>query len=211
MLSRIIYGTRVSLLVAGVTIATATTFGILMGIVAGYLEGAVGTVIMTIVDGQLSFPFLLLAIAVAGAMGASFLNVIVVLVLTTWVTFARLTYGLVLSVKQKDYVEAARAIGVSGMRIMRVHIFPQIITPNVATATVFTGQIILAEAALSFLGVGIPPTIPTWGTILSEGRDYLVVAPWITFYPGVALVLTVLGVTLLGDWMRTVVDPRQRE
>jgi peptide/nickel transport system permease protein len=209
--SRILYGGRISLLVGiGATIVAAV-IGVGLGLVAGYAEGRMGTIIMGTADAQLAFPTVLLAIVVASTLGSSLVNVILVLALSGWVGFARPVYGLTLSLKTHDFVLAARALGATGGRIIVVHLLPHIFTTAAVLVTLQVARMILFESALSFLGMGVPPEVPTWGAMLSDARRYMQTAPWTSIFPGLAIVLTVLGINLTGDWLRDVVNPRHRQ
>jgi peptide/nickel transport system permease protein len=199
LLSRIIFGARTSLLVGGGGVLIAGSIGISLGLLAGYFGRAVDDVIMRLVDVQLSFPPIFLVIAIMAVIGQSLLNVVLVLGLVTWVQYARLVRGTTLSVKEKDFVEGARAAGAGHARILVRHILPNILPPVVVIATVNVSTLILAEAALSFLGLGVQPPTPAWGTMLAEGREVFRIAWWTAVFPGLAIVLTVVGVNLLGD------------
>jgi len=199
LLSRIIFGARTSLLVGGGGVLIAGTIGISLGLLAGYFGRAVDDVIMRLVDVQLSFPPIFLVIAIMAVIGQSLLNVVLVLGLVTWVQDARVVRGATLSVKEKDFVEGARAAGAGHARILVRHILPNILPPVVVIATVNVSTLILAEAALSFLGLGVQPPTPAWGTMLAEGREVFRIAWWTAVFPGLAILLTVLGINLLGD------------
>ena len=199
LLSRIIFGARTSLLVGGGGVLIAGTMGISLGLLAGYFGRAVDDVIMRLVDVQLSFPPIFLVIAIMAVIGQSLLNVVLVLGLVTWVQYARVVRGATLSVKEKDFVEGARAAGAGHARILVRHILPNILPPVVVIAAVNVSTLILAEAALSFLGLGVQPPTPAWGTMLAEGREVFRIAWWTAVFPGLAIVITVLGVNLLGD------------
>jgi peptide/nickel transport system permease protein len=199
LLSRVIFGARTSLLVGGGGVLIAGTIGISLGLLAGYFGRAVDDVIMRLVDVQLSFPPIFLVIAIMAVIGQSLLNVVLVLGLVTWVQYARVVRGATLSVKEKDFVEGARAMGAGHARIVLRHILPNILPPVVVIATVNVSTLILAEAALSFLGLGVQPPTPAWGTMLAEGREVFRIAWWTAVFPGLAIVITVLGVNLLGE------------
>lgn len=210
LLSRIIYGARISLMISFTAVILAASIGVTLGLLAGYFGGIVDLGIMRMVDIMFAFPFLLLAITWMAIFSPGQRNVIAVLVLTGWATFARLTRGQVLSMKQREYVVAARVLGASSSRMITRHVLPNLIPTIIVIGTMTLAQFILAEAALSFLGLGVPPQTPTWGGLVNEGRDYITQAWWIETFPGIAIVLTVTGIGLLGDWMRDVLDPRLR-
>jgi peptide/nickel transport system permease protein len=199
MLSRIIFGARTSLLVGAGGVLIAGTIGITLGLVAGYYGRGVDDLIMRLVDVQLSFPPIFLVIAIMAVIGQSLQNVVLVLGIVTWVQYARVVRASTLSVKQREFVEAARSLGAGGPRIIVRHVLPNIMAPIVVIATVNVSTLILAEAALSFLGLGVQPPTPAWGTMLSEGREVYRIAWWNAVFPGLAILVTVLGVNLLGD------------
>jgi len=208
ILSRLIYGSRISLAVGTAAALLGAMIGSLMGILAGYFGGKVDGLISWFVDVQLAFPFTLLAIFLLGTLGGGFYAVVIVLALATWVNYARVVRAQVLTVKVQDYVLAARAVGVGTPRTLWRYIFANSTAPIIVVASFSTAQAILTQAALSFLGVGIDPSIPSWGAMLNDGRDYLQKAWWIATFPGLAIALTVLGVNLFGDWLRDRLDPR---
>ena len=208
LLSRIFFGARISLIVAVCAVFLAGMFGVILGLISGYLEGRIETFIMGIADAQLAFPSILLAVAIIVVLGPSFTNVLLVLTISGWVIFARLVRGTTLSVKQTDFVLASRSLGASDTRIIFQHILPHVITPVIAVANIQLGQMILAESALSFLGLGVQPPIPTWGGMVGDGRVYIWQAPWLSVFPGLAIVFTVLGITYLGDLIRVTLDPK---
>jgi peptide/nickel transport system permease protein len=183
-------------------------FGSLIGVVSGYFGGIVESLTGWLVDVQLSFPFLLLAIFLLGALGGGTLAVILILALATWVNYARIVRAQVLSIKNQGYVEAAHATGASVGRVLFVHILPNTLAPICVVASFSMAQAILTEAGLSFLGVGLDPSTPSWGTMLNDGRDYLLTAWWISTMPGIAIGFTVLGVMLFGEGLRELLDPR---
>ncbi len=208
--ARLIYGSRISLIVGATTVALSSVLGSGLGLLAGYYEGRLGTILMRIADIQLAFPFLLLAIAVAAVLGVGLLNVILILGIAGWVGFGRLTRGQVLSIKQKEYVEAARAVGANEPTIIMWHILPNVVTPIIVIATATVANNIVVEASLTFLGLGVQPDLPSWGNMLAGSRDYLNVGWWMSVFPGLALTLTVLTINLLGDWLRDYLDPTLR-
>ncbi|MGQ0568516.1 MAG: ABC transporter permease [Armatimonadota bacterium] len=210
LLSRLIYGSRISLLVGFFSVVVGGLIGVSAGLVSGFLGGIHDVIVMGVADAQLAFPFILLALAVMVALGPGLRNVIIVLALSGWVVFARLVRGITLSVKEKDFVEAARSYGAGSGRIMLRHVLPHVLSPVIVLANLQLGFLILAEAALSFLGLGLNPPTPTWGNMISDGRNYVWDAPWLSIFPGIALVFTVLGFTYFGDWLRMRLDPKYR-
>jgi peptide/nickel transport system permease protein len=210
ILSRLIYGARISLVVGVGASVVAGAVGVLFGLVSGYLSGWVDDVIMRLCDIQLALPFILLAIALLAIVGSSLVNIIVVLSLTQWVTYARVVRSSVLAEKAKPYVLAAQALGLNKGRIMFRHLLPNVFAPVIVIATFSVAQTIIAEAALSFLGLGLPASIPSWGKMLADGRSYLVIAWWLTGIPGLVITFTVIGVNLFGDWLRDHLDPKLR-
>jgi peptide/nickel transport system permease protein len=208
--SRIIYGTRITLIVGLASVFFAGSIGVLIGLLAGYLGGWFDSLAMRIADVQLAIPFMVLAIAVAAVLGNSLTNTIIVLGITGWVTYGRLVRSETLSVRRNEYVTAAEAIGVQPARIVFRHILPNVGATIIVAATQMVARMLLAEASLSFLGLGIPFTTPTWGVMIAEGRDYLTTSWWVSTFPGLAIVLTVMSANLVGDWLRDVSDPRQQ-
>jgi peptide/nickel transport system permease protein len=207
VLSRIIYGARVSLLVGFAAVAISGTLGVVLGLLAGFYGGAVDAVVMRLAEVQLAFPFILLAIAVVAFVGGGLVNVVLVLGLAGWMGYARVVRGQVLSAKEREYVHAARALGVDPLRLMRVHILPNVVGPAIVLGTFAVAATIIAESSLTFLGLGVEPTTPSWGSMLADGRAYLTSGWWVATFPGLAIVLTVLSVNLLGDWLRDYLDP----
>lgn len=210
VLSRMIHGSRVSLSVGIAAVALGAVFGSLVGCLAGFFGRRVDALLSWVINVQLSFPFTLLAIFLLAAFGGGFLTVVAVVALGSWVNYARIVRGQVIAVQAQDYVEAARSIGVGTARLIRRHILPNTLSPIIVIASFSMAQAILTEAALTFLGVGLDPTVPSWGGMLTDGRDYLHTAWWIATMPGIAIAVTVLGVNLLGDWLRDVLDPKLR-
>jgi ABC-type dipeptide/oligopeptide/nickel transport system permease subunit len=210
ILSRIIYGSRVSLVIGAVSVLLAGTIGVIFGLVAGYFGGAVESVVMRLVDILLSIPFILLAVLAAAVFGQSLLGVVAILGFTSWVIYARIVRGTVLSLKEVPYVEAARAIGAGHIRTVVRHILPGVWAPIIVVATQQVGAVIIAESSLTFLGLGVPPSIPSWGGMIADGRGYVSLAWWVSTLPGLALMLTVLAVYFFGDGLRDVLDPRLR-
>jgi peptide/nickel transport system permease protein len=209
-LSRLIYGARISLIVGLFSVVLAGVLGITIGVVGGYLGGTLDGVFMRIADVQYSFPYILIAIVITAFWGASLTNVIVALGLAGWMTFARAARGSTLTVKENDYILAARATGAGHGHIMWRHILPNIAAPLIVFATFQVPSRILAEATLSFVGLGIQPPIPSWGNMLSGNRGYLLTQPWLVALPGLALTVVALGVNQLGDGLRDLLDPRLR-
>jgi peptide/nickel transport system permease protein len=208
VLSRLIYGSRLSLTVGFLAVLISAVFGSLVGALSGYWGGWVEASSAWLIDVQLSFPFLLLAIFLLGALGGGTLAVVLVLALGTWVNYARIVRAQVLSIKNQGYVEAAHATGTGTLRILFVHILPNTLSPICVVGSFSMALAILTEAGLSFLGVGLDPSTPSWGTMLNDGRDYLLTAWWIATMPGIAIGVTVLGVTLFGEGLRELLDPR---
>lgn len=209
--SRLLYGTRVSLAVGAVVIFISTTLGVLLGLISGYYGGRVDTVIQRFADILLSFPYLILAIGLMAVMGPGFGNMIAALVYRGWVTPARVVRGEVLSAKEQEYVEAARAVGAGNGHIMWREILPNALSSAIVVASLGVATVILMEASLSFLGLGVQPPTPAWGSMVAEGRDYIFQAWWIATFPGLAILVTVLGVNLMGEGLRDALDPRLRE
>jgi peptide/nickel transport system permease protein len=210
ILSRIVYGSRTTLLIASGAVILGGIVGVTLGIVAGYLRGWVDSILMRLVDIQLALPLMLLALLVVAALGPSTTNLVIVLALTSWIRYARIVRGQVLAVREREFVLSARAIGASTGRIMFRHILPNILTPALVVATLELARVIIMDAALSFIGLGVQPPAPSWGRMLADGRTYMTSAWWIVTFPGLAIVLTVLSVNLVGDWLRDYFDPRQR-
>lgn len=206
--SRLLYGARVSLIVGFTAVVIGGAVGVLLGTLAGYYRGWLDDVLMRIGDVQLAFPLLVLAIGVLSVLGASVLNVILVLGVSGWVQYARIVRGETLSLTQREFVEAARALGAADREIVWRHVLPNVLPPVTVVATFSVARVIIAEASLSFLGLGIPPPAPSWGAMLDEGRNYITTGWWLALFPGVAILLLVLGINLVGDWLRDALDPR---
>jgi len=212
VLSRLLYGARVSLLVGVAAIAVGGTLGTIAGLVSGYFGGWIDDVLMRLGDIQLAFPFILLAIMFLVVLGPGLVNIILVLGIGQWITYARIVRAQTLSLREKEYVEAARAMGDSTFSILFRTILPNIIAPLTVIASFNVAGVILSEAALSFLGLGVPPDVPTWGSMLSESRDHLLSNKWwMAVFPGLAIVFTVLAFNIIGDWLRDFLDPRLKE
>jgi peptide/nickel transport system permease protein len=210
ILSRLIYGCRVSLLVGVTAVLISGLLGVTLGLVAGYAGGRLDALIMRMVDVQLAFPFILLAIAVVAVLGPGLRNVIIVLGVAGWMVYARVVRGQALALKEKEFVAAARALGAPTSTIIVRHLLPNVLTPAIIVATFAVATTIITEASLSFLGLGVEPTTPTWGSMLSDGRAYIGRAWWLTTFPGLAILLTVLSINVLGDSLRDHLDPRLR-
>ena len=210
MVSRLVFGARISMSVAILGVLVSGTIGLVLGLLAGYYRGFVDDVIMRTVDVFMSVPLLLLALLVIFILGSSFQNIIIVFALGRWMLYCRVTRGLVMSMREQPFVEAARAIGCTDRRILGSHILPNLITPLLTIAALDVPRIILTESTLSFLGFGIQPPDSSWGTMLSRGRDYLTTAWWVVVMPGLAIFLTALSFNLFGVWLRAVSDPLQR-
>ena len=211
VLSRIIYGARTSISIGVLVVLTAGTFGITMGLLAGYNGGRIDTIIMRIVDTQLAFPGLLLALIIITVLGASFTLLVIILAIDGWMVYARMTRGVVLSAREKPYVEAAEIVGCRPRRIIFRHILPNLLSPLVTLAILEFARVVIAEAALSFIGLGIQPPQISWGLDVTAGRNYVFNAWWLVTFPGIAIALTVLGLNLVASWLRIFSDPRERE
>jgi peptide/nickel transport system permease protein len=210
ILSRIIYAARISLIVGISAVMVSLVVGVTLGLLSGFLRGKVDAVIMTVVDVTLSFPQLLIALAFVAALGPSLLTIIVVLGLTGWERYTRVVRAEVLALREKDFVEAARAMGASSTRMVLRHLLPNTFSSIIVMSTLQVAQAILQEAALSFLGVGTGSAHPTWGQMIALGRDFVSVAWWLATFPGLAILLTVLAINLVGDRLRDALDPRVR-
>jgi ABC-type dipeptide/oligopeptide/nickel transport system permease subunit len=208
VLSRIIYGARVSLLVGVVAVSIAVTLGVAIGSIAGFRGGYTDEVLMRGVDVMISFPSLVLALALVGAIGASLQNIIIVIALVYTPQYARLIRGDVLSVKEEEFVEAARGTGLSELKVLRKHVIPNAFTPVFVQATFHVATAIIFEASLSFLGLGVQPPTPTWGVLIADGRQYLPEGWWISTFPGLAIMVTVLAFNIFGDGLRDEIDPK---
>ena len=209
VLARVIWGSRASLLAGLVSVSLALAVGVPIGLVSGYVGGFLDGLLMRMVDAMLAVPFLILAIAFAAFLGPSLANAMVAIGISQTPIFARLTRGQVLTVKHEDYVEAARAVGNSHLRIVLRHIFPNIVPPILVQATLATAAAIIAEASLSFLGLGQQPPSPSWGSMLNTAKNFISQAPWMAFWPGLAIFSLVLSLNLFGDGLRDALDPRR--
>ena len=210
ILSRLIYGSRVSLTVGLSAVGISSLIGVTMGMLGGFYRGWIDALLSWFSNVQLSFPFILLAIAIVAVLGSGLRNVILVLGITGWVVYARIARGDVLGAREQDYVIAARSLGASDVRLMFRHILPNILPPLIVVGTFEVARMIVSEAALSFLGLGVEPQVVSWGSMLADGRQYLHVAWWLATLPGLAIMVTVLGINLLGDWLRDELDPRRK-
>lgn len=208
--SRLAYGGRISLLVGISAVVGAGTVGLAVGLLSGYVGGRFDMAVQSVAYAQLSMPFVLLAIGAVAAFGPSLQNIILVLVISGWVVFARVVRGLVLSIREMEFIQAARMIGAPGTRIMVRHVIPHVANAFVVVAALQVGRMILMESGLSFLGLGVQPPTPTWGGMLSDARNYLYADPWTSVLPGAAIVMMVLSVNTLGSWLRDRLDPRLR-
>ncbi len=208
VLSRLIYGARASLAVASLAVVCSGALGVFLGLTAGYYRGWVGAVLMRFVDLVLSIPFLLLAIAVVAALGPGLEHTVLVLGLTRWPRYARVAFAQTLAGRSREFVEAARALGGTDLRVMLRHVLPEVLPSVVVVGTLEIGLLIVYEAALSFLGLGVQPPTPSWGNMLADGRAYLATGWWLATFPGLAIMVTVLGANLLGDAVRDRLDPR---
>lgn len=209
--SRIVFGTRISLMAGAMSVGVAVLAGVFIGIVGGYFGGWVDNVLMRVMDGLLAFPVLILALAIAAALGPDLRNTIIAIGVVSTPYFARLSRGQVLSIRERDYVMAARVLGAGDPRIMWKHIWPNSTGPIIVQGSLTIAFAIIAEASLSFLGVGVRPPTPSWGSMLKTGYPFMDRAPWLSISPGVAIVLAVMGFNFVGDALREVLDPRMRQ
>jgi len=208
ILSRILHGARISL---GISLSAAVLSGVVgvsLGLFAGYFGGILDGLLSRLADIQQAVPFLVLAIGVTAVAGPGLLNLVLVLSVTTWVNYFRVVRAEVLAAREEQYVWAARAVGCSSARIIFRHILPNVVAPIIVVATLLIANMMIFEASLSFLGLGVPPGTPTWGRLVSDGREYVTSAWWISFFPGMAIFITVMGINLIGDWLRESLDPR---
>ncbi|MBP2571794.1 peptide/nickel transport system permease protein [Agrobacterium tumefaciens] len=210
VLARVVAGGKISLLVGFTSVIGAVIFGVAVGLVAGYYRGFWDMLVMRFADIQLAMPFILLAITFIAIVGGSLTNTIILLIVSQWVQYARLVRGSVLTLREREFILSARAIGVKDWRIILQHLLPNLIGPVIVLMTLNVANNILLESSLTFLGLGVDPTIPSWGGMLADGRTYLQTAWWVSVFPGLAILLTVLGLNLLGDWLRDSLDPTGR-
>ncbi len=206
--TRMIYGTRISVTIGIVAVSISVLIGVSLGLLSGYFGGRTDDILMRFVDIMLCFPTFFLILMVIAFLGANIFNVIIVIGLTSWTGLARLVRGETLSVKERDFIVAAEGLGLSRPRIIFVHILPNVIAPVIVSSIFGVGGAILTESGLSFLGLGVQPPTPSWGNILTSGKDYIHIAWWLSLFPGLAILITVLGWNLLGDGLRDVFDPR---
>lgn len=211
VLSRIVWGSRISLVVSLIAIGVAGTFGTMLGLISGYRGGLTDAVLMRLTDVGLSLPTILIAVVLVAVSEPSFRNVILVIALLLWPRFARQIRGETLAIKEHDFVALAVVAGRSSAWIISRHIFPNVVPTLLVISTLLVGYVVLLEGTLSFLGVGVPPPNPAWGLMIADGRGYLATAWWISLFPGLAMVLTVLAVNLMGDWLRDHLDPKLRQ
>jgi peptide/nickel transport system permease protein len=210
ILSRIIYGSRVSLLVGLSAVAISGTIGVTLGLLSGYYGGWLDDIISWLTNVQLAFPFVLLAIAVIAVLGTGLRNIIIVLGVSGWVVYTRVVRSQALGLREQEFISAARTVGASDARVMLRHVLPNAVTPVVVISSFEVARMIILEASLSFLGLGVDASIPSWGGMLADGRAYLATAWWLATWPGLAIAITVVGINLLGDWLRDELDPRLR-
>lgn len=207
LLSRILHGAQISLMVGFFGVLIALVIGVFFGLISGYFGKWLDAFIMRVADIQLAFPFILLAIIVMSVIGTGVWKIIIILGVTYWVGFARLIRGEVISLKEQEYIQAAKAIGGTNFTVIRKHILPNVMSSILVLGTMYVAEFILLEASLTFLGLGVDPTIPSWGGMLADSRNYTTTAWWTAVFPGIAIMLTVLGFNLLGDWLRDRFDP----
>jgi peptide/nickel transport system permease protein len=208
VLSRLLHGARISLIVGLAAVLVAGVVGVGLGLVAGYRGGWADDCLMRLGDVQLAFPVLLLGVAVIAVLGASLVNMILVLGASGWVTYARIARGETIALKERDFVAAARALGAPARHVVARHLLPNVLPPLMVVTTFSVARTIIAEASLSFLGLGLPPPTPSWGAMLDEGRNYITTGWWLALFPGLAILVLVLAINLCGDWLRDALDPR---
>jgi peptide/nickel transport system permease protein len=208
MLSRIIYGARIALIVGILAVLLAMAIGVTLGLISGYYGGIIDTIIMRVMDGLFAFPILILAIALMAVLGLGVRNVIIAVAVVSIAPFARVTRGDVLAVREEPYIEAARLAGISNVAIIFRHVLPNVLAPIIVQGALRVSAAIITEAGLSFLGLGPQPPTPVWGSMIAEGRNFIIMAPHISTFPGIALMITVVGLNLLGDGLRDTLDPK---
>jgi peptide/nickel transport system permease protein len=211
LFSRLVYGARVSLTVAAFALLSGGLIGLAVGIIAGYLGGRVDSILMRVVDATLTFPTILIALLLAVSLGAGLRTIVIAITVIIWARFARVVRGEVLGVRARDFVSLARVHGCSSLRIMLVHVVPNVMNTFMVLLTLHIGFVIIVEASLSFLGAGIPPPTPSWGQMVADGRSHIASAWWLSVMPGAAIMLVVLAFNLFGDWLRDWLDPRLRQ
>jgi peptide/nickel transport system permease protein len=210
IMARVIAGGKISLQVGFLSVAGAVVLGVIMGLVSGYYRGFWDVIVMRFADVQLAMPFILLAITFIAIIGGGLTNMIILLIVSQWVQYARLVRGSVLSLRDREFIQSAEAIGVSDFNILFRHLLPNLIGPVIVLVTLNVANNILLESSLTFLGLGVDPLTPSWGGMLADGRTYIQTAWWVSVFPGLAILLTVLGLNLLGDWLRDSLDPTGR-
>lgn len=210
VLTRLLMGGRVSLLVSVTVVAISTAVGIIVGLISGYYSGVVDRVVMRFADILMAIPSLMLAICVVAVLGTNFINLIITLSLSAWVIGARIVRGNTFGIRNMEYVQAARVMGTGNFKIMIKEVLPNVLTPIIVNATQQFGGTILTESSMSYLGMGIPVPTPSWGNMISEGREYLATSPWVVIAPGIALMLTVLAFNFMGDGLRDILDPKNK-
>jgi len=210
IIARVIAGGKISLQVGFLSVAGAVVLGVIMGLISGYYRGFWDVIVMRFADVQLAMPFILLAITFIAIIGGGLTNMIILLIVSQWVQYARLVRGSVLSLRDREFIQSAEAIGVSDFNILFRHLLPNLIGPVIVLVTLNVANNILLESSLTFLGLGVDPLTPSWGGMLADGRTYIQTAWWVSVFPGLAILLTVLGLNLLGDWLRDSLDPTGR-
>jgi peptide/nickel transport system permease protein len=210
VLSRIIYGSRISFLVGVIAVSLRSSIGVVLGLLAGYYGGKLDGIIMRVADVQLAIPPFVLAVGIIAVMGRGLGNLLIVLGITGWMAYGRLVRGEVLSVREKEFVHAARAVGCRDSSIIFRHIWPNVAHPVLVFASLDIAAMIIVEASLSFLGLGVVPPTPSWGNMIADGRDYLATSWWVSVFPGLAILVTILGINLLADWLREKLDPMSK-
>ena len=208
VLTRLLIGSRMSLMISITTVVATALVGTVLGIISGYYARGVDMVLMRVADIQMSIPPIILGIAVIAVLGTSVTNLIIVLIVTGWPQYTRVVRGNVLAIRNVEFIKASKALGASGLRIMFTQVLPNVLTSLIILMSQMFGRIILVEASMSFLGLGVPPPMPSWGAMIADGREYLLTAPWVVIAPGCALMLAVLGFNFLGDGVRDVLDPK---
>lgn len=208
LLAQLVWGARVSLLVGLLAVFMSGLIGVVLGLIAGHCGGAIDNVIMRVVDIFMAMPFLILVLALAAVLGAGIRNIVLALALLGWVSYTRIVRGEVLALRQQEFIDAARSIGVPDRRIMFRHILPNAMSSVIVLATLELGRMILSEASVSYLGFGVQPPTPAWGVMTADGQQYIYSAWWVAVFPGIAILITVLGANMLGDWLRDRFDPR---